>query len=73
MMTDFELKVLEELGEIKASVATTAQAQTDHSRRIGVLEQYNGTQEQRAWIKSLIVGAGVVVLHPLARKLGWDI
>lgn len=72
-MTDFEVKVLSELGEIKASIATTAQAQTDHGRRIEELEKYNATQELRHWVKSLIVGAGVVVIHPIVRKLGLDI
>lgn len=72
-MTDFEMQVLQELGEIKAAIATTAQGQTDHGRRLSALEKYNTTQETRHWIKSLAVGAAVVLGHPLARKLGWDI
>ena len=55
-MTDFEQKVLSELSEIKVTVATTAQAQTDHSRRIDSLETYNATQESRHWWKSALVG-----------------
>lgn len=72
-MTEFESLVIKELGEIKTAIATTAQAQTDHGRRLQGLESYNATQETRHWIKSLVVGAGVVVLHPLARKLGLDV
>ena len=72
-MTEFETTVLKELSEIKVSLATTTQAQVDHTRRIEGLELYNTTQEHRHWIKSLVVGAGVIVLHPLARKLGFDI
>lgn len=72
-MTDFEMKVLQELGEIKASIATTAQAQTDQDRRITELHEYNNTQDSRAWVKSMLVGVTVLVGHPIARRLGLDI
>lgn len=72
-MTDFEMKVLQELGEIKASIATTAQAQTDQDRRITELHEYNKTQDSRAWVKSMLVGVTVLVGHPIARRLGLDI
>lgn len=72
-MTDFELRVLQELGEIKSSVATVTQAHSDHDRRITELFDYNKTQDSRAWVKSLLVGVAVLVGHPIARRLGLDI
>lgn len=72
-MNDFEYQVLDQLSKIRETLATTAQAQVDHTRRIAELERYNDTQESRHWLKSVIVGAIIVVAHPLARKLGWDI
>lgn len=72
-MTEFETKVLTELSDIKVSLATTTQAQVDHTRRIAGLEDYNSTQESRHWWKSALVGALVVIGHPIARKLGLDI
>ena len=72
-MTDFEQTVLRELGDIKAAVATTTQAHADQTRRIDELVEYNKIQDSRGWIKSVVVGALVVVGHPIVRKLGIDI
>lgn len=69
-MTDFEQAVLDKLSKIETAVAVI---QTDHGRRIETLEKHNETVEFRHWIKSIVVGAGVIVLHPIARKLGLDI
>jgi hypothetical protein len=72
-MTDFEATVLRELGEIKAAVATNAEKQNGHEFRLATLENYNTVQDNRAWVKSILGAAIVVVAHPIARKLGWDI
>jgi hypothetical protein len=72
-MTDFETVVLQELGEIKAAIATTAEAHRGHEFRLASLEDYNKIQDSRAWIKSIAVGIGVTLVHPIARKLGLDI
>ena len=72
-MTDFESKVLEALGDIKADIATNAQAHKDQERRVNELVEYNRVQDSRAWVKSIVVGAAVIIGHPLARKLGLDI
>lgn len=69
-MNDFEEKIVERLGKIETAIAVI---QADHARRIDNLEKHNEREDTRHWIKSLVVGAGVVVLHPLARKLGLDI
>lgn len=69
-MNDFEQAVLEKLGAIQKDIAVI---QTDHGRRIENLEKHNEREDTRHWIKSLVVGAGVIVLHPIARKLGLDI
>jgi hypothetical protein len=72
-MNDFESTVLKELGEIKAAVATNAEKQHGHEFRLATLEEYNKTQDSRAWFKSLAVGIAVLLGHPIARKLGLDI
>lgn len=72
-MSDFESQVLEQLSQIQRSLATNAERQNGHEFRLETLEKYNDKQDSRAWIKSLVVGAAVLIGHPLARKLGLDI
>jgi hypothetical protein len=72
-MSDFESTVLEKLSEIQTAVATNAERQNGHEFRLATLEKYNSVQDNRAWVKSIVGAAIVVVAHPIARKLGFDI
>jgi hypothetical protein len=72
-MTDFESLVIRELSEIKSMCATQAQASKDFERRVEVIETKFTTEDNRHWIKSMVMSAILLIAHPLIRKMGWDV
>lgn len=73
MATDFELTVLKQLSSIESICATNTQAHKDLDRRVGEVELTFKTQDTRNWVKGLVLSVGVLVAHPLIRKMGWDV
>lgn len=69
----FEQEVLTQLGDIKALCATNAAENKAVCDRVTNVEHKFETQENRQWIKAMLMSVVVLVAHPLIRKMGWDV
>ena len=76
MMSEFESMVMTELSDIKELAARTEQAVLDlagPTGRVTMLEERVKTADKRNWIRSTLLGPGAVVLHIIAKHIGWPV